>query len=113
MADPPLRSEGGGRLIINKDRESRGGNAAMNQKNEGGKESHPVERSGDEFPVDVVKSLGKIKFEKEALVVPTFKIKRMNDFLSEDNIRGNMSILNKSRLGVVNEPRKMRFKSIR
>ena len=113
MANPPMRSEGGGRLIINKDRESRGGNAAMNQKNEGGKESHPVERSGDEFPVDVVKSLGKIKFEKEALVVPTFKIKRMNDFLSEDNIRGNMSILNKSRLGVVNEPRKMRFKSIR
>ena len=113
MADPPLRSEGGGRLTINKDRESRGGNVGMNQTNGGGRESNPVERNGNEFSVDAVKSLGKIKFEKKALVVPTFRIKRMNEFLSDDNIRGNMPILNKSRLGVVNEPGKMWFKSIR
>ena len=85
----------------------------MNQTNEGSGEAHPVEHSGNEVSVDAVKSLGKIKFKTKALVVPTSKIKRMNDFLSDDNIGGNMPILDKSRLGMVDEPRKMRFKSIR
>jgi hypothetical protein len=31
-------------------------------------------------------------------------IERMDDFLSDDNVRRDVPILNESRLGIVNEP---------
>ena len=45
-------------------------------------------------------------------MVPTPKIERVDNFLRNDNIRRNMPVLNKSRLSIVNETRKVRFESI-
>ena len=45
-------------------------------------------------------------------MVPTPKIERVDNFLRNDNVRRNMPVLNKSRLSIVNETRKVRFESI-
>jgi hypothetical protein len=45
-------------------------------------------------------------------MVLTPKIERMDDFLSDDNVRRDVPILNESRLGIV-KPWKMRFKYVR
>ena len=51
----------------------------MNQTNEGSGEAHPVEHSGDEVPVDAVKSLGKIKSKTKALVDLWFQLLRLKE----------------------------------
>ena len=91
-------------LTIHKDGENRGGNAGMDQADEGSREIHYVKRSNDEVLADAIEGLGKIYLKKETLIVPTPKIERMDDFLSDDNVRRDVHILNKSRLGIVNEP---------
>ena len=49
-------------LTIHKDGESRGGNAGMDQADEGSREIHYVKRSNDEVLADAIEGLGKIKF---------------------------------------------------
>jgi hypothetical protein len=46
------------------------------------------------------------------MLVPSLKTKRMNNLLSNDNIRGDVPILNKGGLGIVNVIRKQRLQSI-
>jgi hypothetical protein len=112
LANSPLRIEGSGGLTIDKYREGGAGDACMNEINESGREAHPVKCSSDEIPVDAVKSLGEIKLEEKSLVLPTSETEGVDDFLCDDNIRGNMSVLNKSRLRKVNKPREMGLQSV-
>lgn len=46
------------------------------------------------------------------MMLPGFKGERVNNFLSDDNIRRNVPVLYESCLGVINIIRQVRFQSI-
>lgn len=46
----------------------------------------------DKVPFQHVKCLSQIYFEKESMGMPTFQIKRVDDFLGYDYIKGNMFV---------------------
>jgi hypothetical protein len=52
----------------------------------------------NEMPFNPIKSFSKIKFKEESFMIPGFKVETMNNFLSNNNVRGNISPLNKSNL---------------
>lgn len=70
------------------------------------------ESSLQECPFQPVKGFGKIDFEQESLLAPRLNVKRVDQFLSDDNIERDMPILNKSNLRVINKIRKMYLESI-
>jgi hypothetical protein len=61
----------------------------------------------NETPADTIKSFGQIQFKEESLLIPGFKMKRVNNFLSNDNVSGDAPTLDKSSLSGVNDMRQM------
>ena len=58
------------------------------------------------------KALARSSFSKKSLLFPRFKVKGVDDFLSYDNVRSNVSSLNKSSLTRVDDTWKVMFDSI-
>jgi hypothetical protein len=57
----------------------------------------------DEASFQPIKSFSKIDFEKESLLPPCLEMKRIDDFLCDNDVGGHVHVLNKSSLRVVNE----------
>lgn len=62
----------------------------------------------NEIPFNPIKSLGKIELKEEGFMSPRFELERVNNFLSNDNIRGD-----KCSLSGVNDVREVSFEAIR
>jgi hypothetical protein len=66
----------------------------------------------DELPLKSIKSFSKVNFKKESFIISGFKVERMNYFLHNDNIRGDVSISNEGSLSAVDCIRQMRLNSV-
>jgi hypothetical protein len=61
----------------------------------------------NETPAYSIKRFGQIEFKEESILIPGFKMKRVNNFLSNDNVSGDAPTLDKSSLSGVNDMRQM------
>ena len=100
------------RFTINKNRNGGCGYACIDQGNEMACEPLPSKSLSNEIPLNSVKSFSKIKFQQKSLLFPRFKVKGVDDFLSYDNVRSNVSSLNKSSLTRVDDTWKVMFDSV-
>lgn len=71
-----------------------------------------LKSSSNKIPFQSIKSFGKIKFEHKSILNIRIKTKRMNNFLSNDDIIGNPSTRNKSMLRLTDKIRKFTFYSV-
>ena len=65
-----------------------------------------------EVPFQSIKSFSKINFKDKSMILPRFKVERMDNFLGDNNISRNITASNKGRLTLVNTVRQVRFDSI-
>jgi len=81
----------------------------MNHGNKMVIEAQPSESTNNKILFNSIKSFCKIKFKEESFLFPTFKVKTVNYFLSYNDVRSNMSTLNKSSLRGMYNVRKVIF----
>lgn len=65
----------------------------------------PFESPNNKMPFYPTKGFSQIKFKEKGFLIPGFKIETMYDLLSNYDVRSNVSPLNKSSLGRVNNMR--------
>jgi hypothetical protein len=75
-------------------------------------QSKASKRRIKEILVEPVKSFCQVDFKKKSMMLPGFERKRVNNFLDDNNVGRNMSVLYESHLRVVNIIGQVRLKSI-
>ena len=74
----------------------------MNEVDKVGIKTKSMKGIWNKTPLESIKSFSLINFEHEGISIPVFKVKRMDDLLSDDDIRRNMPMSNESRLSLAN-----------
>ena len=75
-------------------------------------ETQADEGVSDKTPFQSVEGFCQVNLEEESLLLPILKVEAMDNFLGNNHISRNMSIVNKSGLGLVDKIREMRFEPI-
>jgi len=84
-------------------------NAVMDHGNKMVLEALPSDSTVNKIPFYSIKSFCKIKFKKESFLFPTFEVKIVYYFLGYNDVRSNMSTLDKSSLRGMYNMRKVNF----
>lgn len=75
-------------------------------------ETMPMESGDNEVPFYTIKSFGKVQFKKESFVIPSAKVEGVDNLLGYDNVRSNMSSLDKGSLSGVDDVGQMLFEAV-
>ena len=112
MTYTTLRGEGFSGLTIDEYGEGGSRDAGMNKVNEVTLKPESSKGCSNEVPFKAVKSLSKVKFKQESLLLPILKSEGVDYFLSDDDVGRYVPVLNKSSMRVINIVRQVRLKSI-